>query len=200
MQKEKTKYTIGGWQMFITITGDLGSGKSTIAKIIEKKYGFKYYSTGVMQREIAKEKGITTLELNKLMLEDLDNEFDKLIDNKTKQIEKEYKGENVLFDSRMAWHFVEKSFKVYVSVDVLVAAQRVLNAGRGNEETYCDIETAKNNLLERKKVENIRFNKMYNVDCADYGNYDLVIDSSNSKPEQLADVIVEKAKEYWGRV
>ena len=32
--------------MFITITGELGSGKTTIAKILNQEYGFVFYSTG----------------------------------------------------------------------------------------------------------------------------------------------------------
>ena len=35
--------------MHITITGNLGSGKSTISKIIQEKYGFEIYSTGTIQ-------------------------------------------------------------------------------------------------------------------------------------------------------
>ena len=38
----------------ISIAGDLGSGKSTIAKKLTKKFGCRQYSTGDIQREIAK--------------------------------------------------------------------------------------------------------------------------------------------------
>ena len=40
--------------MHITITGNLGSGKSTIAKYIRDEYGFEIYSTGTIQRKLAK--------------------------------------------------------------------------------------------------------------------------------------------------
>ena len=55
--------------MHITITGMLGSGKSTICKIISEQKGYEIYSTGKIQRQVAAQKGITTLELNKIMLE-----------------------------------------------------------------------------------------------------------------------------------
>ena len=64
--------------MHITLTGNLGSGKSTIAKIMSEKYGFEIYSTGSIIRELAKERGLSVLEMNKLMQQD--NSFDHIID------------------------------------------------------------------------------------------------------------------------
>lgn len=50
--------------MIITISGDIGSGKSTTGKLLAKKLDYKYLSTGAIQRQIAEEMGMTTLELN----------------------------------------------------------------------------------------------------------------------------------------
>lgn len=180
--------------MYITITGELGSGKSTIAKLIEEKHNFMLYSTGTIQREIAKEKGITTLELNQQMTNDLDNEYDKMIDNKTKEIDMRYRNQNVIFDSRMAWHFVESSFKVYVVVDIYTAAKRVKLAGRGSEEQYNDISEAAAALLKRKQLEDKRFAELYSVQTTNYNNYDLVIDSTDVTAEYLAGLILEQAE------
>ena len=52
--------------MIIVLGGRAGSGKSTIAKEVAKKLGYKHYSMGDLQRNIAKEKGISLLELGKL--------------------------------------------------------------------------------------------------------------------------------------
>ena len=48
--------------MHITITGRLGSGKSTVAKLIVADHGYTYYSTGNIMRELAAEAGISILE------------------------------------------------------------------------------------------------------------------------------------------
>ena len=106
--------------MHITITGNLGSGKSTIARIISEKYNFEIYSTGKVQRELAKQMNLSTLELNQLMMSD--RKYDKMIDDATARISRENKDKNIIFDSRLAWHFVEYSFKVFVSVSLDVAA------------------------------------------------------------------------------
>lgn len=178
--------------MYITITGELGSGKSTVAKLLNQKYGYELYSTGSIQREIAKEKGITTLELNQQMTNDIHNIYDKMIDNKTVELSEKNIGKNIVFDSRMAWHFVKESFKVYVTVDIYVAAKRVLTDDRGKEEHYDSAEEAAKSLLKRKQLEDARFAEMYSVDTTAFSNYDLVIDSTDLRPEELAEFIMDK--------
>ena len=39
--------------MKISLAGDLGSGKSTVGRIIGEKCGLEFYSTGTIQRKIA---------------------------------------------------------------------------------------------------------------------------------------------------
>ena len=181
--------------MYITITGELGSGKSTVAQLLCDKYGFTKYSTGTIQREIAKEKGITTLELNQQMSNDVNNKFDAMIDNKTIEISRNNIGKDIVYDSRMAWHFVEESFKVYVTVDIHVAANRVIMADRGQEEHYDSLEEAAKSLIKRKQLEDSRFAQIYSVNTTDFDNYDLILDSTAISPDELAKFIMEKAKE-----
>ena len=127
--------------MHITITGNLGSGKSTIAKLLSEKYNFEVYSTGKVQRELARQMNLTTLELNQLMRSD--QKYDRMIDDETARISRDNKEKDIIFDSRLAWHFVERSFKVFVSVSLDEAAIRVMNDKRGVEEKYTSLEEAK---------------------------------------------------------
>ena len=179
--------------MHITITGRLGSGKSTICGILSAKHGFQLYSTGAIQREIAQQHNVSTLEMNNLMARDLS--FDYSIDDAVRQISLDRASETIIFDSRMAWHFAVNSFKVFVNVDPSVAAARVINDLRGEVEAYSDLEDAKMKLFERAKLENERFIEIYGVDYFDYSNYDLVIDSTNAAPDELAALVYEKFME-----
>ena len=181
--------------MHITITGNLGSGKSTISKIIRDKYGFEIYSTGTVQRKLAKELGKSTLEMNELMSND--PKFDNMIDDATARVAKENLEKDIIFDSRLAWHFVGESFKVFVSVSLDLATDRVYNdSNRGSVEKYTGLADAKNQLKARAETENQRFKEMYNLEYFNFNNYNLVIDSSHNTPEELAQVIIEEAKKF----
>ena len=184
--------------MHITIAGKLGSGKSTVSKILAEKYGFEIYSTGKIQRKIAAELGISTLEMNELMCKD--NSYDYKIDNAVAEISEETTDRSIIFDSRMAWHFAKNSFRVFMYVDPMVAAKRVFNDDRGAVEKYSSIEDANSQLLERSMNENRRFKEIYNVDNFDYGNYDMVIDASYTSPEYISECIYNNFKNHINEI
>lgn len=181
--------------MHITITGNLGSGKSTICKLLNEKYQFEVYSTGKVQRELARQMNMTTLELNQLMCSD--KKYDKMIDDETARISRENRDKDIIFDSRLAWHFVEKSFKVFVSVSLEVAAERVMNDQRGAEEKYSTLEEAKSLLAERASTECKRYKDIYNLNYMDFNNYNLIIDSTDCLPDKIAEIIIREAKEFY---
>lgn len=171
----------------ISITGALGSGKSTVAKNICAKNGFSYFSTGTIQRKIAEERGIDTLQLNQLC--GSDKSVDDLIDGRLRQMNVDGTTDIVL-DSRLAWFFVGKSFKVYLTALPSVAADRVFHDDkRVGEPTGDQLEVMKN-LLERQRVENERFKRFYNADCFDLNNFDIIVDSSKSTVDEIADLII----------
>ena len=179
--------------MHITLTGNLGSGKSTICKILKEKYGFEIYSTGTVQRHLAAEMGLSVLEMNKLMCSD--HKYDHLIDDTTAKISRENPDKNIVFDSRLAWNFVEKSYKIFLSVSLDEATRRVYNdASRGAVESYKSPEECKDKLRERAANEKMRYADIYGLNYFDFSNYDLVLDSSFATPEVLAQTIVSFAR------
>lgn len=181
--------------MHITITGNLGSGKSTICRLLNEKYGYEIYSTGKIQRELARQMNMTTLELNQLMCSD--KKYDTMIDDETARISRENRDKDIIFDSRLAWNFVEFSFKVFVSVSLDVAAERVMKDQRGNVESYSSLEEAKSLLAQRAATERVRYKDIYNLNYMDFNNYNLVIDSTYSSPELIAGIILQEAKEFY---
>ncbi|MBQ6661050.1 MAG: dephospho-CoA kinase [Lachnospiraceae bacterium] len=183
--------------MHITLTGNLGSGKSTVCKLLTQQYGFELFSTGKVIREIADEMGISVLEMNELMSKD--HKYDHMIDDKTAAISRENPDRNILFDSRLAWHFVEKSFKVFLSVDLAEAARRVFaDASRGEVESYKSEEDAAEQLAARAANEDARYEELYGIHYFDFNNYNLVLDSSYAKPEVIAAVLMREAVDRSG--
>lgn len=181
--------------MKISITGDLGSGKSTVAKQLAKDLGFDYISTGTIFREIAKEYGIDVLKLNKLAL--TDTSIDDRVDGKLKEYNQHPTG--LIIDSRLAWHFINESIKIYFEVDPLVAAQRVFgDNSRNNEQKYPDINLAYHALQDRKRTENQRYLDRYGIDCDHIGNYDLVVNTSLSDVPSICDLLAKIIANYPG--
>jgi CMP/dCMP kinase len=177
----------------ITITGDLGSGKSTIAKILCEELNFTYYSTGNIQRQIAADMGIDTLQLN--YLSETDTSIDKLIDEKTIALKDSKTG--IVLDSRLAWHFLKPSFKLYLTVDNAVAANRVVaDKLRKNEPSAESVSDIAANLLLRRAAENKRFLEKYNVHCGLMTNYDFVIDTSSLSIPEVANAVLDAYKKF----
>ncbi len=181
--------------MHITLTGNLGSGKSTLSKILENQYGYEIFSTGKVIRQIASEHGVSVLEMNKLM--EKDHKYDHEIDNTTARISRENPDKNILFDSRLAWNFVEKSFKVFLSVSLDVAATRVSeDLTRGGVENYKSLDEAKKKLKERAETEDKRYKEIYGIEYFNMSNYNLILDSTDCAPEILAQILKEEADAY----
>lgn len=176
----------------ITITGDLGSGKSVTSRILSSLTGYEIYSTGKVQREIARRYGMTTLELNQYA--ETHPEIDEEIDGVF--VELNARPEGLIVDSRMAWHFMPQSFKVYLAVPVEVAAARIMKDGSRKRERYRDEQHAIDDLSARKSSENSRFLEIYGADCGDPDNFDLVIDTSRDSAETVAHAIY-KAFMQW---
>ena len=180
--------------MLISITGKLGSGKSTVCNLLKDRYGFEIYSTGAFQREVARNMGITTLELNKRLRED--PSLDYVIDDAVKKLSIERAQDKLIFDSRMAWHFAEKSFKIFLTIEPCEAARRVMLNQRGSEEFYADEDEACAKLIERSQVEQARFMQIYGVDYYDFNNFDLIVDTTRRTPEEILDIIMAAYNAY----
>jgi CMP/dCMP kinase len=171
----------------IALSGDLGSGKTTVSFLLAEKLNFMRHSTGDIQRSLAAEQNMTTLEFNKLS--ETKEYIDKLIDSKTVEMGKLEEG--IVFDSRMAWYFVPHSFGVRLIVDDVIGAERIMGAGRGEVEEYSSLEEALNKISERKFSEKNRFSVKYGVNLLEFTNYDLVIDTSYVNPDQVTELIYE---------
>lgn len=176
--------------MIITISGIAGSGKSTAAKLLAKKLGYKHYSIGDFMRETAKERNLTLLELSRQAETDrtIDIELDK------KQIELGKKEDNFVIDSRLGFHFIPKSIKVFLEVDIKEAARRILKEKREHEQ-YKDIQESIEKIKSRINSENKRYKEYYNIAYHKKDSYDIMIDTTNKTPEEVVEKIIKEIEE-----
>ena len=169
----------------ISLTGDLGSGKSTVSNILKERFGAEIISVGKLQREMAAELNMDTCEFNEYQRSH--PEYDKILDAKTAAYESV--DGNFIFDSRLAWHFVPGAFSVYLKCEYAEAARRIMDANR-EDESFSSLEEAEASIRTRRERERSRYAEFYGVDILDMNNYDAVIDTKDKTPEEVADAIV----------
>ncbi|HSM02661.1 MAG TPA: cytidylate kinase family protein [Acidimicrobiia bacterium] len=174
----------------ISIAGNIGSGKSSVARRIAETTGLPFVSTGALFRELAARRGMTVLELNQRA--ETDRSIDDEVDGHLRRLSES--GDSAVIDSRMAWHFVPRSFKVYLVVDPRVAVARVYGAVRADER-YETVDEAADDVLARQQVEAERYLDLYGVHVDDWRNYDLVVDTSRAGIARVADLAVSQLRE-----
>lgn len=173
--------------LIITISGDVGGGKSVLADRLVRRFDADRYSTGTVQRNIAKRMGITTLELNQLA--ETDKSIDDQIDGVFKALAKTRK--NLVVDSRMAWHFLPMSFKIKLEVAPEIAAQRISKDNTRVGEGDISAAVILKSILDRRVSETERFKRYYDADISAKENYDLVVNSFAATPDAIEATVME---------
>lgn len=176
--------------MRITISGKAGTGKSTVAKLLAHKLNLKHYSIGDLMRVMAKEKGITLLELNTLA--ETDNSIDIELDDKLKELGQTKN--NFVVDGRLTAFFIPHAdVKVFLEADDEERAKRIMKDNREHEKSSY-LDEAIKNIRKREESEQKRYQKYYGVNYLDRKLYDLFIDTTKLTPNQVVDKIVEFVK------
>lgn len=170
----------------ITISGEAGSGKSTVADIIANKLKIKRHSTGDYMRTMAAARGVTIIELNKIG--ETDPSIDRELDDWQKKLEKK-KDEAFVLDSRLGYHFISSSIKIFLEADISVRAERIYNDQRLVEENTTLKKTIEN-IKKRQQLERERYKEKYGIDYLDFSKYDLVLDTTKMSPKEVAERII----------
>lgn len=180
----------------ITLAGFPGSGKSSTADLVAKKLGFKRFSSGDFMRQIALDRGIS---LNELSLKaETDEEVDISIDNAVKKAGEK---EKIVIDSRLAFHWIPESFKVYLDLSPEIAKERIvnnlkINKFRQESEGQMNTDEVYKKIIERFESEKKRYWNLYKVDHANKNNFDLIVDTNKNNLEQVVDIIVKEYKKW----
>jgi len=172
--------------MRITISGPIGSGKSTAGKILAERLGYDFFSGGYFFRQKAKEMGMSLEEFGTYA--ENHPEIDREIDDLNLRLLKEK--ENVVLESRLAgWICVKNgidAFKVFIDASPYIREARV--KGRDNVSNG-------EAITAREYSERKRYMEFYSIDPEDTEIYDLIISSDALSAEQVADEIYARIRE-----
>ena len=149
----------------VTISGPTGSGKSSVAKMIARKFGVDYYSIGDYFRQSAKEAGMDVKEFT----EKASKEFHLQADNHVDELSK--KG-NIVIEGRLVGYMASGAdFKIYLTAPLEVRAARI---AKRNE---ISLKEAKNRVTVREEEHSRIFKKVYGLDVEKLDIYDLVMNT-----------------------
>lgn len=167
----------------VAISGDIGTGKSTLARLLSEKLNWEYISAGNYFRDWYKAQGMDVSKVYGIP-EDEDRKMEA--DFKREMAEKS----DTIFESRLAGWLAKdypQTLKVLCVVDPGEANKRVA------KRDSVSIEEAEKLSNQRAKDLVDKFNKLYGVsDYLDPKYFDLVIDTTNLKPEQVLEKVLEK--------
>ncbi len=171
----------------IVVSGPPGSGKTTQARRIAEYYSLRYYSAGMIFREIAHERGLSLEELSVIAAHDpsIDLEIDR------RSFEEALK-DNVVLDGHLtAWivHDIA-DIRIYVTAPLSLRIKRI--AERDNMDLY----RAMRETIIREYVQKKRFTEYYGIDTDDLSIFDLVIDTSRLNIDETFHIIREFIEKF----
>jgi len=179
----------------ITIAGVPGSGKSSAAAGVARVLGYEHFSSGDLFRKMAAERGLSIEEIN--FAAEKQREIDQSVDELLRSMGKEK--DNLVIDSRTAFHWIPGSFKIFLQLNLAVAAQRIFAQIQEKErvsQVALSLEQVSLNTLKRLESEKKRFRGLYGIDFMDEKNYDLVIDTGVNDLQKVIEMIVQAYHEY----
>ena len=177
----------------ISLSGDLASGKGTVSNILTADLNYGIYRNGEYFRKLAKEMGMDVTSFNVYVKEH--PEIDRQIENSAAEYAKQ--NDNFVIDARLGWYAVPESFKVYLKVDLDVSAQRAFYDEKSKStEKFNTVEEQKQDIIRRYNYENERYWNLYQIRKNDMSNYDLVVDTTDKTPEEVAKIIEEEYSKW----
>ncbi len=152
----------------IVVSGDVGTGTSTLAIGLAKKLYWKHKSAGDIFRVYFRKNNIPLWNKSKIP-----DEFDEKIDNNF--LDKMKNEEHIVFDSHYGGWFARNLsdiYRVLLTCDKDLAVKRIIDREHTHKEASGEIE-------ERRKQLRAKFKKLYSDD--NYENpklFNLVIDTT----------------------
>lgn len=174
--------------MLVTVSGPAGSGKSTLAASLADALGVDHVSGGDIFRELASERGLTPLELNRRA--ETDDSIDRNLDRRLRDTARER--DALVLESRLAgWMAGEYAdFRVWLDAPLDVRAARIA------DREAKSVERAREETEARAESEAQRYREYYGIDIADLSIYDLTVNTARWSPDGVCTLVAAALDSY----
>jgi predicted cytidylate kinase len=169
--------------MIITIGGNLGAGKTTLAARLSKHLGYEELYIGGLMREMAAEQKMTIEEFYTRLKHN--PELEKSVDERQAKLMREK--ENLIIQGRVAWFFAKqsphRSFNIFLAVNREIGAKRTGQREENTDRNSAELLAA-NDL--RVKLELERYRTLYGIEnFLDPSYYDYTLDTSHLTEDEV---------------
>lgn len=169
----------------ITVSGNPGSGTSTLVKGLEKHLGWTSLNGGQVFRDEADNQGMSLSEFGKLCLTDLsvDRNLDNILQSKMQQED----GPEII-ESRLAGWWAHKLeipiIRLWLEVSARERAERVVNREGGT------ISHRMKESEERSVRDNARFAELYQISTEDTTPYTHILKADTLDAEGVVEAVM----------
>jgi predicted cytidylate kinase len=179
--------------MIITIGGNLGAGKTTLAGRLSKALDYEELYIGGIMREMAAEQKMTIEEFYKRLKHN--PELERSVDER--QAKLMHEKDNLIIQGRVAWFFAKgspfKVFNIFLMVTPEVGAARTKQ--RPENKEVASVEEIEKMNEGRVKLELERYRVLYGIEnFLDPANYDFVLDTTNLTEDEVEKKILAEVK------
>lgn len=166
----------------ITVGGLPGTGTSTLCRLLQERTGLQYVYAGQIFRDEAARRGMDLADFGRLC--ERDPSVDQALDEQQVAFLRE--GGLILEGRLSGWLAYREripALKVWITCRTSERVARIVEREGG------DPDAQRARMLERQESEAERYKRYYGIDLRDMAPYDLVLDSTHSPPEVLAEAV-----------
>jgi cytidylate kinase len=172
----------------ITISGFPGSGTTTVAGLLAPETGLRVVNAGDVFRRMAAEKGMDIAKFADYLRDH--PEIDRQVDERQTEIAREG---GVILEGRLAGWMTHRAgigaLRVWLACSLDTRVRRV--AGREG----IPFEKARERVVRRQDAEIDRYKAFYGFDLCSLQIYDLVVDTGDLKPGDIARRVLDAWEE-----